>query len=51
MQVKILMIRANRGNPNTEFYTPAWLIQGSLNAAGIDQFDFDPASSIRRPMK
>ena len=35
---------SNRGNPNTEFYTPAWLIQGCLNAAGIDQFDLDPAS-------
>ena len=34
----------NRGNPNTEYYTPSWLIQGCLKSAGIDQFDLDPAS-------
>ena len=34
----------NEGNLNTEYYTPAWLIEGCLNAAGIDQFDLDPAS-------
>ena len=34
----------NEGNLNTEYYTKAWLIDGCLKAAGIDQFDFDPAS-------
>ena len=35
---------ANRGNPNTEYYTPGWFIRGCEDAAGIDQFDLDPAS-------